>query len=314
MPLPDAPDYSQRIYELLKETDLENLSYAQFQAVAEKIFIEPENEDEMRRLVLVQLARMAVRGDWDGFLTGGGGGGGAPTDAEYVVMTLNGTLTNERVLTAGSGITITDGGAGSTVTIAASGGSGSSIPHSAGDMGSSFDTLMASGGSFGGNTMSTSTYTWNNSYVHFVPIIFPKAVSLTNIQYSINSGSFTGKLGIYSANSNGSPDSLLVESGLQSGVGTGFYSAGISTTAVSTNTLYWLAIAQGTTSSSVGLRAMKNDAQGGNYVYVTDISAFNSLQMRTSVQVGTDTGLPTTITTSELESLYGLHPLMGVGF
>ena len=119
MPLPDAPDYSQRIYELLKETDLENLSYLQFQAVAEKIFIEPENEDEMRRLVLVQLARMAVRGDWNGFLTGGGGGGGAPTDAEYVVMALNGTLTNERKLTAGSRITITDGGAGGNVTIAA---------------------------------------------------------------------------------------------------------------------------------------------------------------------------------------------------
>ena len=120
MPLPDAPDYSKRIYELLKETDLENLSYAQFQGVAEKLFIEPENEDEMRRLVLVQLARMAVRGDWDGFLTGGGGSGGAPTDAEYVVMALNGTLTNERVLTAGTGISITDGGSGSTVTIASS--------------------------------------------------------------------------------------------------------------------------------------------------------------------------------------------------
>jgi len=119
MPLPDAPDYSKRIYELLKETDLENLSYAQFQGVAEKLFIEPENEDEMRRLVLIQLARMAVRGDWDGFLTGGGGGGGAPTDAEYVVMALNGTLTNERKLTAGSRITITDGGAGGDVTIAA---------------------------------------------------------------------------------------------------------------------------------------------------------------------------------------------------
>ena len=118
MPLPDAPDYSKRIYELLKETDLENLSYAQFQGVAEKLFIEPENEDEMRRLVLVQLARMAVRGDWDGFLTGGGGSG-APTDAEYVVMALNGTLTNERKLTAGTRITITDGGPGGDVTIAA---------------------------------------------------------------------------------------------------------------------------------------------------------------------------------------------------
>tara|TARA_R110002110_G_scaffold244127_2_gene460577 strand:- start:55 stop:1350 length:1296 start_codon:yes stop_codon:yes gene_type:complete len=117
MPLPDANNYSMRIYELLKETDLENLSYAQFQGVAEKLFIEPENEDEMRRLVLVQLARMAVRGDWDGFLTGGGGSGGAPTNAEYVVMSLNGTLTNERVLTAGTGISLTDGGAGSNATI-----------------------------------------------------------------------------------------------------------------------------------------------------------------------------------------------------
>jgi hypothetical protein len=65
------------------------------------------------------MARTAVRGDWDGFLTGGGGSGGAPTDAEYVVMSLNGTLTDERVLTAGSRITITDGGAGGNVTIAA---------------------------------------------------------------------------------------------------------------------------------------------------------------------------------------------------
>jgi hypothetical protein len=41
-----------------------------------------------------------------------------------VVLATNGTLTQERVLTAGSGISITDGGAGSTVTIAATGGGG----------------------------------------------------------------------------------------------------------------------------------------------------------------------------------------------
>jgi len=343
MPLPDANKYSDRVYELLKETDLENLSYAQFQGVVEKLFIEPENEDELRRAVLIQMARMAVRGDWDGFLTGGGGSG-APTDAEYVVMALNGTLTNERKLTAGSRITISDGGAGGNVTIAAdaspvtslvagtnitltpasglgdvtitaaSGGGGSSISPGAGEMGSTFDTLMASGGFFGGNTMSSSTFTWNDSKVYFVPIIFPKAVSLTTIQYSILSGSFTGKLGIYTSNSNGSPDSVEVETGLQSGVGSGYYSAGISTTAVTANTLYWIGIAQGTTSSSVSLRAMSTSTQGGNYVYITDISNFNTQQLRTSVQVGTDTGLPTPITTSELESLYGLHPMLGVGF
>lgn len=51
-----------------------------------------------------------------------GGGGGAPTNASYVVLGLNGSLTAERVLTAGSGISITDGGPGGNVTIAATGG------------------------------------------------------------------------------------------------------------------------------------------------------------------------------------------------
>ena len=51
-----------------------------------------------------------------------GGGGGAPTNATYVTLSADATLTQERVLTAGSGITIVDGGAGSTVTISASGG------------------------------------------------------------------------------------------------------------------------------------------------------------------------------------------------
>lgn len=46
------------------------------------------------------------------------GGGGAPTNATYVTLSTNGTLTNERVLTAGTGITLTDAGAGSTITVA----------------------------------------------------------------------------------------------------------------------------------------------------------------------------------------------------
>jgi Collagen triple helix repeat (20 copies) len=51
--------------------------------------------------------------------------GGAPISASYVTLATDATLTSERVLTAGSGISITDGGAGGNVTIAASGGGGS---------------------------------------------------------------------------------------------------------------------------------------------------------------------------------------------
>lgn len=56
-----------------------------------------------------------------GVIGGGGGGGGAPTGAAYVTIGSNATLTAERALTAGAGVAITDGGANSTVTIAASG-------------------------------------------------------------------------------------------------------------------------------------------------------------------------------------------------
>ena len=45
------------------------------------------------------------------------GASGAPADAQYVTLATNGTLTNERVLSGSSGITITDAGAGNNVTL-----------------------------------------------------------------------------------------------------------------------------------------------------------------------------------------------------
>jgi hypothetical protein len=48
---------------------------------------------------------------------GGGGGGGAPTNASYLVLGNNATLTNERALALGTGLSATDGGANSTYTI-----------------------------------------------------------------------------------------------------------------------------------------------------------------------------------------------------
>ncbi len=76
MPLPNA-DKDKRLYELLKTQDLENLSYSDFQKAAQSIFVEGINEDDLRRVVLIQLARMAVAGEWNGFTSSGGGGGGS---------------------------------------------------------------------------------------------------------------------------------------------------------------------------------------------------------------------------------------------
>ena len=75
MPLPNAkPD--KRIYELLKNVDLENLTFADLQSVGETIFAEQGAEDELRRLVLVNLARLSVAGEWTGLTTAGGSGSG----------------------------------------------------------------------------------------------------------------------------------------------------------------------------------------------------------------------------------------------
>ena len=43
--------------------------------------------------------------------------GGAPTGAQYVALAVDGTLTNERVLTPGAGLSLTDSGAGNAVTL-----------------------------------------------------------------------------------------------------------------------------------------------------------------------------------------------------
>ena len=51
----------------------------------------------------------------------GGGGGGAPTDAQYVTLATDGGLSDERVLTASTGVHILDGGANGNVSVSVSG-------------------------------------------------------------------------------------------------------------------------------------------------------------------------------------------------
>lgn len=49
---------------------------------------------------------------------GATGGSGAPTDSEYIVVSVDGTLTDERALAVGEGLSLSDGGAGNNITLA----------------------------------------------------------------------------------------------------------------------------------------------------------------------------------------------------
>jgi len=69
MPLPDAPAKSPRVYQLLKNVALEDLSDENhIIKVGNPISIELLNEDELRRLILCQLARLSVKSEWNGLL------------------------------------------------------------------------------------------------------------------------------------------------------------------------------------------------------------------------------------------------------
>ena len=75
MPLPDANKKSPRVYTNLQNLDLDNVTFANIQSTGNPIAVEEMNEDEMRRLVLVNLARLVTAGEWTGLLEAGGGGG-----------------------------------------------------------------------------------------------------------------------------------------------------------------------------------------------------------------------------------------------
>ena len=70
MPLPDAPTTSPRVYKLLKNLTLENLAGDddEIKLTGNPIAIELLTEDEMRRVILVQLARLRLKSEWNGLL------------------------------------------------------------------------------------------------------------------------------------------------------------------------------------------------------------------------------------------------------
>jgi hypothetical protein len=59
---------SPRVYKLLKNLDLENVTNAQVTSVGDPISIEELNREECIRLIIVNLARLSVKQEWDGLL------------------------------------------------------------------------------------------------------------------------------------------------------------------------------------------------------------------------------------------------------
>jgi len=61
-------EISPRVYKLLKTTDLDSLTDDDLISIGNPITIEELNREELRRLVLVQFARLSVKQEWNGLL------------------------------------------------------------------------------------------------------------------------------------------------------------------------------------------------------------------------------------------------------
>ena len=71
---------SKRVFPLLQNLDLDSVTFSQVQGTGNPISIEDMNEQEMIDLIIVNLARLCVSGEWTGLLESGGGIGGSITD------------------------------------------------------------------------------------------------------------------------------------------------------------------------------------------------------------------------------------------
>lgn len=88
---------SKRVFPLLQNLDLDNVTFAQVQGTGNPISIEDMNEQEMIDLIIVNLARLCVSGEWTGLLEAGGGTAFPP----LVSPTLFGGYTGIQGQTAG---------------------------------------------------------------------------------------------------------------------------------------------------------------------------------------------------------------------
>lgn len=114
--------------------------------------------------------------------SGGGGGGGAPVDGGYVVWTSVGS-TNERVLTAGTNVTLDTSTPGQLI-VNASGGGGGSVNTASGS--ASFD-----GGSLDARTTVTAAWVTPSSVIVCTPTGEEASVEgLVTTVLSQSSGSF----------------------------------------------------------------------------------------------------------------------------
>jgi len=212
---------SKRVFPLLQNLDLDAVTFANVQGVGDPITIEDMNEQELKDLVLVNLARLAVSGEWTGLLEAGGGGdaylGGSPNGdwqsgkLDYQIITVSHGRSSQ-----------------AQVALALDAGRQMFWPF----------TAAADG------ALTT------------IGLYIDTAVADQNV-----------RLGIYNAADDGNPSDLIGYADFDAAsTGTQYITSFSDTITLERGTLYWYAVVQTTTGSTVSLKAMNCTYSGVSYL------------------------------------------------
>jgi len=285
----EDPFPSKRVFKLLKNLDLENVSFANVQSAGNPMFLEKLNRQELFDLCLVNFARLCVVQEWDGLLTAGA----SFVQAEYVTLATEAGLTDERVLTAGSGISLVDGGAGSTLTISSGGGNPGVNPTKlTGD--TFFQAVNTTPPYTGGQTINAG---YTSGEPRFFPFFALATGDLSEISIYV-SGATTDEallVGIYS-DDDGVPDDLLGSVSIDtSSTGSQSSTSFSDTVTTGRGSMYWVGYTKtGTQSLTCYGSQDVNSSLGIN----NDISNNN---VRTQLELSnSDYALPSTVTVGDL--------------
>ena len=238
-PLPDA-ERSKRVYTLLQNLDLENVSQANLASVGDPISIEKLNEDELRRLVLVNLARLSVKGEWNGLLTAGGGSSGS-TFGDY--------LMSEPIASAYSRYLVNGG--------------------------PPWGTVIKGSTEWYGNDNSDKVF-----FFPFIAPESGDVSEIGVHVYTAASSSCDVQVGIYDANSEGAPLDLKTKGSMDVTSTGNVYDTSLTGTATLVKgDMYWVGVVRDTADEGFKLTAQVNSYQAAPFMWVDSPSSGNSNNM-----------------------------------
>lgn len=212
-----------------------------------------------------------------GFAPPQGSSDGAPVSSNYVVTSTDATLNNERVLTAGTGVTLTDAGAGGNLTLDNTALSMAYwVQPGTGGVGRRY---YLCGVVQSGQNVSGLTETVTLGQLYAAPFVIPRSgLTVVRIGFAVNSAAAAGgvgRCGIYTNTSSTVfyPDALVVDSDEFATDSTGGKEATVSASITSPG-LYWYVTLFGTSACGIARQATSLDGPWLGWASITASNGF----------------------------------------